>query len=308
VSFPTVERDELRTLGLRSDGPARAHFAFQLPLFAASAWATASLASGGSELWWAAACVCAVAVLMFFPMLHETGHQTAFESDSWNEVACWLGALFMLQAPSFFREFHLEHHRSTQDPEKDPEISGAPNLLGAWPSNPFVYLGVASGQPLMVGKLAFTVMCALLPIRVWAAAFPFVREQRRGLVARESRIALAALVGSTALGLSFVPGFGYVLLAWPIAHLLLGFYLMSEHTGLPETGSQLERTRTVHSNALVRWIMWNMPYHAEHHQHPGIPFHALPELHERLSQALVHTSAGYLAFHREALTQVFRRR
>jgi fatty acid desaturase len=308
VSSPTVHRDALRVLGKRRDAPARVHFVFQLTLFAVSAWATALLASAGSAAWWVPLLACAVAVLMFFPMLHESGHQTAFESERWNEIACWLGALFMLQAPSFFREFHWEHHRSTQDPEKDPEIASAPKILDDWPSNPVIYLGVVSGQPFMLGKLGFTAICALLPRRIWSARFPFVREHRRGLIARESRFALCAILGSAGLGVLLVPGFAYVLLAWPIAHVWLALYLMSEHTGLPNTGSQLERTRSVRSNAAVRWILWNMPYHAEHHLHPGIPFHALPALHERLADALVHTSSGYWAFHREALRQLRRPR
>jgi fatty acid desaturase len=76
---------------------------------------------------------------------------------------------------------------------------------------------------------------------------------------------------------------------------------MPEHTGLPNEGSQLERTRTVRSNPALRWWMWNMPYHAEHHAHPGVPFHAMPALHEKLASKLVHVSRGYAAFHRQAL-------
>ena len=92
-----------------------------------------------------------------------------------------------------------------------------------------------------------------------------------------------------------------MLLAWPISHLLLGLYLMTEHTGLAHQGSQIERTRTVKSNAWVRWWMWNMPYHAEHHAHPGVPFHALSILHARYAGRLANLSRGYLAFHAEAL-------
>jgi fatty acid desaturase len=95
-----------------------------------------------------------------------------------------------------------------------------------------------------------------------------------------------------------------VLLAWPLAHLLLGFYLMPEHTGLPAEGTQCERTRSVESNALVRWLMWNMPLHAVHHAQPGVPFHAVPELHRLFAPRLSHVTRGYLAFHGEALRRL----
>jgi len=305
VAPPVLSRQEARALNAPRDWPGLVHLGAQLALGALSFSATAVLGAAGDPLWWVAATLAGIVVLSFFPTLHEAGHQTAFASDFWNEVSVWLGALAMLEGPEFFREFHWEHHRSTQDPEHDPEISGAPGLLSEWPGNLLVYLGLATGQLLMIGKLGFTVACAFLPRRLVLARFPFIREERMGKVVRQCRIVLLILVGATALGFFLVPGFGYVLVAWPIAHLFLGLYLMPEHTGLPQRGSQLEKTRSVRSNPVLRWIMWNMPYHAEHHHLPGVPFHRLPALSGRLGPAVVHRSSGYLAFHGEALRRLF---
>ena len=76
---------------------------------------------------------------------------------------------------------------------------------------------------------------------------------------------------------------------------------MAEHTGLPHDGSQLHRTRTLRSNAWLRWCMWNMPYHGEHHAYPGVPFHALPRLHQLLGDEVENQVPGYFAFHAEAI-------
>jgi fatty acid desaturase len=46
----------------------------------------------------------------------------------------------------------------------------------------------------------------------------------------------------------------------------------------------------------VRWIAWNMPYHAEHHVCPAVPFHKLPELHGLMRTELKETAQGYIAF------------
>jgi len=303
MALPT--RDELRALSPRRDAPALWRSAATVTLFVASAWLAAT---GSGALRAAAVALCGAALAGFFPMMHEAGHGTAFARRGFNEAATWLGALFMLQVPAFFREFHWEHHRSTQEHARDSEIAAAPGLLDDWPPNPFVYAALASGQPLMAGKAAFTLACALLPTRAWAALFPFVRAERRARVARQSRIGLVVVAGSAAAGLRWADGFAFVLLAWPVAHLLLGLYLMPEHTGLPNTGTQLKRTRSVRSNALVRAWMWNMPFHSEHHLYPGVPFHALPVLHTRVADALVHRSRGYLAFHAEALRRAFGRR
>ncbi len=290
----------------RSDARAAKHLAIQLAFTVASAAATISLAAADDPLRWLAVSALGVCVLSFFPLLHEAGHSTAFASRRANEAGVWLGALFMLQAPSFFREFHWEHHRSTQDRESDPEISGAPALLDGYPRDPITYAFLACGQFLMVGKLGFTLACGLLPRGVWGALFPFIREDRRRRVAWESRLALLVFGGVASSCVFFVPGGPFALLAWPIAHLLLGFYLMPEHTGLPNDGTQVHRTRTVLTPEWVRRVMWNMPYHAEHHAYPGVPYHALPALHARMAPDLEHVSPGYVAFHGDALLRAFR--
>jgi fatty acid desaturase len=57
----------------------------------------------------------------------------------------------------------------------------------------------------------------------------------------------------------------------------------------------LENTRTTFTNAFVRRFAWNMPYHAEHHAYPAVPFHALPRLHALLAGRIVHTAPSYRA-------------
>ncbi len=298
----------LLDLAVRRDGPAARHLAIQIAATVLFAGLTLWLAERDHPAQAVSIFALGVAVLSYFPLLHESGHQTAFATRWANEVGVWLGALFMLQAPSFFREFHWAHHRETQRPETDPEISGAPAMLDGFPRNPVTYLFLVSGQFLMVGKLGFTIACALLPRFAIARLFPFIRPHRMTRVANESRIALMLFAAAVGGGYLYVPHFEKILLAWPVAHLLLGFYLMPEHTGLPNDGDQIHRTRTVRTNRLVRAIMWNMPLHAEHHAHPGVPYHALPALHAWLAPRLEHTSSGYFAFHVDAAARALRLR
>jgi fatty acid desaturase len=297
-----ISRAELKALGTTRDAPGLVRFAVQLPLLSGLGALAIVLAATGHPAWIAAVTGCGLVLATFFPPLHESGHGTAFHTPRLNRAGAWGCAILMLQAPTFFREFHWEHHRSTQDPARDPEIASAPDMLSPWPKNLLVYAALASGQLLWIGKLGFTIFCALVPRGpAWDKAFPFIRPHLRSRVAWESRFVLAVLGSALALGLVLVPGFAALLWAWPIAHVALGLYLMAEHTGLPHDGSQADRTRTVETNAIVRWLMWNMPYHAEHHMHPAIPFHAVPGLHARLRPQLPHVASGYLAVHREAL-------
>ena len=62
---------------------------------------------------------------------------------------------------------------------------------------------------------------------------------------------------------------------------------VAEHVGCDESPDLLRNTRTTLTNRFVNAIAWQMPYHAEHHLFPNVPFHALPAVH-----ALVGGSGG----------------
>ena len=61
----------------------------------------------------------------------------------------------------------------------------------------------------------------------------------------------------------------------------------------------LENTRSTRTNALMRWMCWNMQYHTAHHAFPGVPCYALPPAasgtFRRGRGAWPHTTS-YLAF------------
>ena len=77
----------------------------------------------GQPVGWLALAIASLALLGAFPAMHEAGHSTAFANPRLNDIVVTVGAFLMLQAPSFFREFHWQHHRKTQDPKLDPEIA-----------------------------------------------------------------------------------------------------------------------------------------------------------------------------------------
>jgi fatty acid desaturase len=91
-----------------------------------------------------------------------------------------------------------------------------------------------------------------------------------------------------------------------VAPVLLGqpflrLYLLAEHTGCPLVANMLENSRTTRSLAPLRRLAWNMPYHAEHHAYPALPFHALPAAHRVLRASIAIQAPGYVAVQREIL-------
>ena len=76
-------------------------------------------------------------------------------------------------------------------------------------------------------------------------------------------------------------------------------YLLCEHTLCPNSDDGFANTRTTLSNPLVRFLMWNLPYHAEHHLLPNIAFHHLPEAHQYLRPHLKFVAKSYFNTNRE---------
>lgn len=227
----------------------------------------------------------ALLIFLFAP-LHECIHRTAFRSRWLNDGAALLSGAVLILPPGYFREFHFAHHCHTQDAEKDPELSAAkPDSLGA-------YLWLISGLSYWRERITTTLRHGFGQVDE-----AFIPERKRPAIIREARFYLllyAAAIAATVAGISSA-----IALYW-LAPALLGqpalrLFLLAEHGGCPPLADMLKNSRTTRSNAFVRWFAWNMPYHAEHHAYPGLPFHALPAAHSHLAAVIEIQAGGYLA-------------
>ena len=70
--------------------------------------------------------------------------------------------------------------------------------------------------------------------------------------------------------------------------------MLAEHTGCTQDRNGLTNTRTTLTSAAVRLLMWNMPFHAEHHLYPSIPFHRLADAQLRCCDRLGFVQHGYV--------------
>lgn len=245
--------------------------------------------------WWALMLPLGVAQVMLFTLNHEAIHRTAFSSrwlNDWIARAC--GVLLVLP-PEWFRFFHFEHHRHTQDPDRDPELAGHA------PETRWQYVRHVSGIPLWVASFRVVFQNAL-----GRNSDGFIPNAGRAKIQREAQILVlmyaALLIGSIAvqsallLWLWVVP----VVLGQPFLRL----YLMAEHGRCAFVANMFENSRTTFTGPLIRFFAWNMPFHAEHHAFPTVPFHRLPELHGLTAQHLRATSDGYRAFTAESLSKL----
>ncbi|QQA43156.1 fatty acid desaturase family protein [Pelagovum pacificum] len=247
------------------------------------------LIAAGVPGWWLLLPVQGVLLVFNFTLLHETVHRTPFRSE-WLNI--WVGrvcGVLLLLGPVWFRYFHLAHHKFTQIPGKDPELaSPKPETWGE-------YLRHLSGIPVWIGEARTLVRNAR-----GRCDDSWVPAGRRDDVAREARwmLALYALLAV----ISAAAGSTLLLWVWVIPAILgqpvLRLYLMAEHGRCAFVANMLENSRTTLTNRAVRWLAWNMPFHAEHHSWPTVPFHKLPELHALAKPHIAEIEDGYVAFHR----------
>ncbi|HJQ60101.1 MAG TPA: fatty acid desaturase [Vineibacter sp.] len=284
-----VPAETLKRLAVRSDARGALRLAIHVTLLAGGgllihlAWGT----------WWLApAWVLQGAVIMaLFAPMHECIHYTAFRSRRINEVVAFLCGAAIGHTAAYYRHFHIAHHRYTQDPARDPELITAPE-----PRTRAQYWRRASGVDYWrtrVGQLwrlplgRFDGLDYILP-----AARPEIVRASRRLVGLYALVVVASLA----------TGSWVAVISWLIPALLgnplLRFYLMAEHGGCSNDDNAFSNTRTTLTHPFVRLLMWNMPYHAEHHLYPHIAFHQLPALHALLRDRLAVVATGYWSAHR----------
>ncbi len=249
-----------------------------------------------SELWSVAlpaVWIYGLGLATLFAPVHECVHRTAFASRWLNDGVAWITSLFSFYNSTFFRYYHRWHHRYTQIPGKDPELSDPkPQTLGQ-------YLLEISGGYWWIGRFQFFSRVALGQID----RYPFVPDSAKAEVIRSVRIQV--LIYGIGIALSIGLAYPWFVILWLLPLILgqpvLRFILLAEHTGCSYDDNSLTNTRTTLTIWPVRFLMWNMPFHAEHHLYPSIPFHALSAAHQDLRSHWTQIESGYVQANRQII-------
>jgi fatty acid desaturase len=253
-----IDRDRLRALSRRSD---------------LRGW----LQTGFWGSWFAAPVFVLHGVLINFLYAgqHELSHSTVFRTRRLNEVFGRLIGFILLTPRDADWIQHRAHHRWTQRWRQDGELYRAPFTLGS-------YLARLSGLEYWQANLTALALYALGVVRE-----PYVSADEKPAVILEARLHIlgyAAIAGVAVWAHSWAP------LAFWLAPMLLtkaAHQLQNtiEHLGLAHTDDITQNTRSVRTNALMRWLGWNMQYHTAHHAFPSVPCYRLPTLHQEIFTA-----------------------
>ena len=231
-------------------------------------------------------------IAFLFMAVHEAAHKTVFTNRRLNEILGHVSSLMIVLPYEHYALFHWDHHRFTQDPDRDPEL-----VTATIPSSDTRLAIAYTGIVQLTNRIRLLVRRAL----TGQAVAPWIPESKQGMVVREARIYalvyLALLIASIALSSTMLLWCWLVPLY--VGQLFLRPYLYAEHTGCERTRSAYENTRTTYTDRLTKWFTWNMPFHVEHHAYPSVPFHALPKLNAIIDERIAHRGQGYRAVTRE---------
>jgi len=248
------------------------------------------------DSWWVlpALLLQGIFVNALFAAMHESVHYGSFKTRWMADLLAFFSGAAILNNAGFYRHYHMAHHRYTQDPARDPELLSVqpPRTWGQYlyriSSIPFVILRLRDILLFPFGKHGDVGY-------IHQSAWPEATRWGRWLLA----LYVALIVGSVAFQTTIV------LWVWFLPMLVglpfLRLYLVCEHTLCPFSDDGFANTRTTLSNPLLRFLMWNLPLHAEHHLFPNIAFHHLPEAHRHLRPHLKHVAKGYIQVQAEIL-------
>ncbi len=295
-----VPRAEIKALMKREDGPA---IRDTLILYGCMIiFAGAGIALWPS--WWSAPFWLAYGVLYGSASdsrWHECGHGTAFKTRWLNNVVYHIASFMIMRNPVTWRWSHARHHTDTIIVGRDPEIAAMrPPRAAKMILNVF-------GLPDFYAGLSRMILNA--SGRLDSEEVTFVPESEASdviLVARIWSVIYVATITAAVSMQSILPfmiiGLPRVYGAW---HFIMCGYL--QHGGLADNVLDHRlNSRTVYMNPISRFIYWNMNYHVEHHMFPMVPYHRLPDLHEKIKFDLPAPTPSIGAAYREVLPTFWR--
>lgn len=265
-----LKPEELRALTQRSDLAGALQLGSHLGAILLAGWLHAL--AMGSPWVIASGAVLGVLINFLYAGQHELSHATVFRTRRLNEWAGRVIGFILLFPRDFDQVMHFAHHQWTQDWERDGELVREPYTLKT-------YLLWLSGITYWRNRVAGIFRRARGVI-----VEPYIKPSEEAKVIRESRLHLLGYAAIAVLSVSFQSWAALTFWLIPMLVMKPVHQLQNtiEHLGLSHEPDILENTRSTRTNAVMRWLCWQMPYHTAHHTFPAVPFWKLRDLNDRI--------------------------
>ncbi len=284
---------ELRALSERSD--AKGFLQLGSHFGAIAIVAVLHAQAMGSWMVLATGLVLGVLLNFLYAGQHELSHATVFKTRKLNEIFGRIIGFIQIFPRDFDQIMHFAHHQYTQDWERDGELVREPYTLTT-------YLLWLSGLTYWRNRIVGNTRRARGIILE-----PYIRTEEEAKVIREARIhiALYALIVLASVAFGTWAALTFWIIPMVLTKPIHQLQNTIEHLGLSHEQDILENTRSTRTNALFRWLCWQMPYHTAHHTFPAVPFWKLRELNDRLESKTgeVHCM-GWIEFQIEVISKL----
>jgi fatty acid desaturase len=234
---------------------------------------------------------------------HEGVHRTLFRNRYLNELISDLFCLFPLFGSTHReRQRHMAHHQFVNDPDRDPELTGAPRpalrigVLYLVVQGALLATLTAHGDALLLALFPTALHVLCLAFYLGVPAWFFRSGGVPSVIAPRWRAMLRltyyfALFSSLAwlTWVTGVPAWTYFALLW-LLPWLTSFALLAALRRRAQHGNTdrgwLTSSRTFLVGPLLRWTVFPFghAYHLPHHLFAAVPHYRLAELHAFLMQ------------------------
>ena len=226
---------------------------------------------------------------------HELSHSTVFKTRWLNEFFGRIIGFIQLFPRDFDQVMHFAHHQWTQEWERDGELIREPYTLWTY----LLWLvGITYWRNRVVGMVRRARGIIIEP---------YIRQEEEAKIILESRL---HLLGYFLIALLFIYLQSWAVLTFWIIPIVVGRPVHQlqntiEHLGLSHESDILNNTRSTRTNAILRWLCWQMPYHTAHHAFPGVPFWQLKKLNKKIERNVpnIHRM-GWIEFQIEVIRKL----
>ena len=294
-----ISRKELKDLMKRSNKPALIRIIIWIALLSFTSYLI--WLSIGSWYLIPAMFIHGIILVHHFSLQHECCHYTAFKTRKLNDIIGNICGFSIILPNQHFRYEHCDHHTYTQLKGKDPELIELPISISK-------YIWYISSIPYWKSKFAEIYMH--LWGRLSKEEQKFIPKQERATIFREARVmvSLYLIIFIACLITNFWAPLWFWVIPLFLGEPVMRAIRLTEHVGRPNTDDLRENTRSSLISFPMRFLSWNMNYHAEHHYASSIPFHALPKLHKKLDGFIYIEKRGYLGAHIDIISQLIGRK
>ena len=294
-----ISRKELKELMKRSNKPALSRIVIWIALLSFTSYLI--WLSMGTWFLLPAMFIHGIIIVHHFSLQHECCHYTAFKTRKLNDIIGSICGFSIMLPHQHFRYEHCGHHTYTNLKGKDPEILELPISV-------YKYIWYISAFSYWKSKFfSIYIHCRG---QLSEEEHKFIPKQEQTTIFKEARIMvlLYLLIFIACKLTNFWTPLWFWLLPLFMGEPVMRAIRLTEHVGRPNVDDLKENTRSCLVTSPMKFLCWNMNYHAEHHYAASVPFHALPKLHKKLKGYIYIEERGYLGAHIDIISQLIGRK